>query len=56
MEFLALVLLLLVGIVIFWGWIGTYKGDKSRERKKRVSQTRDEAHRTAAPRPSRTDP
>jgi hypothetical protein len=38
MEYLALALLLLVGIIIFWGWIGTYRFEKREERRKRGSQ------------------
>jgi len=38
MEYIALSLFLLVGIVIFWGWIGTYRGERREERKKRGSQ------------------
>ena len=38
MEEFALVLLLLVGIVIFWGWISTYRGQKQLERRKRGSR------------------
>jgi hypothetical protein len=38
MEEFALLLFLLVGVVIFWGWFTTYRGQKHVDRKKRRSR------------------